>query len=290
MISKIELPPGTVEAMRERFRIPSVFARPCPHAIAARREMARDANGAGNRARALELMSEVCSDAPDEPNYRTELADLLAAGDGTQRAQALAMWTGVALSDRVTSSLRADAYERLARNAVLRDDRVELRRVLVAGTKLQLSDNERRQLDAELFSLDYAGPAGPALRGYFFAAGPGMPDAIVWAELAQIAEPSLGFAHYLVGLQHYNKGELVDAAKNLSRVLLFGVPGLPFVKNGARRLALAAYRANDSTLVRVAISVLAGDGMSTGDKLLAKDWAQRLDFDAGRYEPARVAP
>ena len=281
MISAINLPPGAVEASRERFRMPSVFARPCPHAIAARRQLAQEAIGEGDRARALALMSEVCSDAPDEPRYRLELADLLGGGDDGERVRALALWTHLALDrDRVTSSLRAEAYERLARLAAAKSDRTTLRRLLVEGTKLQLTDSERRQLDAMLFALDYTGPAGPALRGYFFAAGPGLPDALTWAQLAQVAEPSLGLASYLVGLQHYNKGELVLASRNLAKGLLLGLPGTPFVKNGARRLALAAYRANDPTLVRVAIAMLSADGMTTGDKLLGLDWAQRLDFDS----------
>ena len=40
MIDKIELPKSVVEGTRERFRGGSVFSRPCPHAIAARREAA----------------------------------------------------------------------------------------------------------------------------------------------------------------------------------------------------------------------------------------------------------
>src|SRR5436190_18897053 len=36
MIATIALPPDVVEGNRERFRAGSVFARPCPHAIAAR--------------------------------------------------------------------------------------------------------------------------------------------------------------------------------------------------------------------------------------------------------------
>ncbi|MFN0252613.1 MAG: hypothetical protein ACKV2T_37400 [Kofleriaceae bacterium] len=281
MIGTINLPAGAVEASRERFRMPSVFSRPCPHAIAARRQAAQQAIGEGNRTRALALMGEVCADAPDEPRYRLELADLLGAGDAGERMRGTTMITHLALDHvRVTSSLRAEAYERLAVRAAVAANFAELRRLLVEGTKLQLSDTERRQLDAMLFALDHTGPAGPALRGYFFAASAGLPDDITWAKLAQVAEPTLGFTHYLVGLQHYNKGELADAARNLAKGLLLGLPGSPFMKNGARRLALAAYRANDPTLVRIAISMLGGEGMTTGDKLLAEDWAQRLDFDA----------
>src|SRR5262249_24383930 len=47
MLAKIELPPEVIEGTRERFRGGSVFSRPCPHAIAARREAAIEAVGHG---------------------------------------------------------------------------------------------------------------------------------------------------------------------------------------------------------------------------------------------------
>src|SRR6185437_1016505 len=73
MIDKIELPAGVVEATRERFRGGSVFGRPCPHAIAARREAAFAELSHGDRAAAIQLIREVCSEAPDEPRNRIDL-------------------------------------------------------------------------------------------------------------------------------------------------------------------------------------------------------------------------
>ena len=52
------------------------------------------------------------------------------------------------------------------------------------------------------------------------------------------------------------------------------------MKNGARKLAVAAYRVNDTTGMSIAIAALSGGAMSETDRLLAKDWLERIAFDA----------
>src|SRR5262249_10338678 len=89
----------------------------------------------------------------------------------------------------------------------------------------------------------------------------------------------LGFAHYLLGLQRANLGLWGPAAEELDRALTLGLPGPAFVRNAARRLAVAAYRSRDQARVAKAIATLGGPDMTTGDGLLAKDWQARLDFD-----------
>src|SRR5439155_20426547 len=88
MIAAIELPADVIEGTRERFRSTSVFARPCPHAIAAPREAAQLANATGEHSRAIHLMRDVCSDAPEEPAFRIVLANYLY--EGNHRDEALA--------------------------------------------------------------------------------------------------------------------------------------------------------------------------------------------------------
>lgn len=282
MISTIELPREIVEGTRERFRGVGVFSRPCPHAIAKRREEALEALGRGDRGRAVELMRDVCGDAPEEPRYRLVLGDLLHGGDLYEQAEAHALWTGLAYDERrVTSSIRADAFEKLARTAALRGDDAAVRRYVATAVTLPINVNDRRQLDALALALAHAGPAGPALRGYFFAASRGI-EPPTWARLATIAEPHLGFGHYLLGLQHLNQGELVAAAAALELALQRGLPGVAFVKNAARRLAIAAFRTGDRRRVELAIAALSGGGTSTGDRLLAEDWFARLAFDVAR--------
>lgn len=282
MISKIQLPPSAIEASRERFRGSSVFDRPCPHAIAKRREQAQRAAGLGDQKRAVALMRDVCRDAPEEPRYQLDLGDLLVGGDPMEHAEAIGRWTSVARDvEGVTSSLRADAIEKLARLAAARGDFARTRALIGEAMALPVDVNDRRQQEALAFALDHAGPAGAALRGYFFTGGIGI-DAVTWATLATLAEPELGFAHYLLGLQLVTTNKLPEASVELQRALALGLPGPLFVKNGARRLAVAAYRANDATGVQLAITTLSGADMTESDRLLAKDWADRLAFHAKR--------
>jgi hypothetical protein len=94
------------------------------------------------------------------------------------------------------------------------------------------------------------------------------------------AEPELGFAHYLLGLQRAGLGLWAGAAEELDRSLALGLPGALFVRNAARRLAIVGYRSHDTARVTRAIATLSGPDMTTPDRLLAQDWQERLAFDA----------
>jgi hypothetical protein len=69
----------------------------------------------------------------------------------------------------------------------------------------------------------------------------------------------------------------------LAHSLQAGLPDVGFVRNGARKLAVAAYRSHDLPLVEAAIAALRGPGMTETDHLLADDWAARLRFDADAH-------
>ena len=89
MIGTIELPPDVVEGTRERFRAGSVFARPCPHANAARASMRRrSVRRAAIAAAPIQLMRAVCKDAPEEPRYQLELGDFLSGGSDDEAGEA----------------------------------------------------------------------------------------------------------------------------------------------------------------------------------------------------------
>jgi hypothetical protein len=284
MLATIAVPTDAVEASREHFRGTSVFARPCPHAIAAAREHAAEAYAGGDRARALVLMRDVCHDAPEEPRYRLELGDYLAGGTADERAEATALWQRIVdakddEAEDITSSLRAEAYERLARIAAQDGDLAKTAAIIAAAHALPVDAAARRQLDAEAFALADTAPAGAALRGYFFPVGERSLEPVQWALHATIAEPTLGFAHYLVGLQRTLTGDWAESSRELARALDLGLPGPLFVKNAARRLALAAYRAGDTAQVRRAAAVLQQPDMTTVEHLLGADWLQRLEFD-----------
>src|SRR6185436_4535589 len=238
MIATIVLPPPAVESSKERFRAGSVFARPCPHAIAARREEAVRALGEGDREGAIAMLRDVCADAPGEPRYRLELgAYLYASDEPDHRAEAEQIWTAIASSTTgVTASVRGLAYERLARVAGARDPALA-RRLVGEATALPIEPNERRTLDGMAFALAHRGPAGEALRGYFFPPDPAT-SPIERATAAVAAEPTLGLGHYLLGLQRGNAGEWAAAAAELELALDRELPGPAFVRNAARLLAI----------------------------------------------------
>ena len=279
MISAISLPTEEIEGTRERFRRGSVFSRPCPHANAARRERAIKAYAQGNRGRAISLLREVCADAPEEPRYRMELGDFLVGGTMAEYAEAVALWTAIAENETATSSVRADAFERMARRAAATGDMTRTTELIARARELPVDPNARRQLEAQWFALHHEGNAGAALRGYFFAPY-GTWDGPSWALLATLAEPELGLGHYLFGLQQAAGGEWQDAAEALDASLAKGLPGISFTKNAARKLAVVAYRANDIPRVERAIATLRGPEMNESDRLLADDWQQRLTFAA----------
>src|SRR5204862_1132012 len=276
-----ELPPGASEAQRERFRGGSVFARPCPHAIAALRGRTAEALAGGDGAAAVALLREICRDAPGEPRYRMDLGDLLSGVGPMERREAAAIWMGLAGDAvHVTSSLRVEALDRLAREAALRGERAAVEGWSGLAATLPVDGNERRQLDAEQLALAHQGPAATPLYAYFFLPGP--IDNAMLAAWAAAVEPELGFAHYLLGLQRQPQGRWAEAAAELDRALALGLPGALFVRNAARRLAIAAYRSHDRAALDHAVAILSGGGMATPDHLLAKDWQERLAFDAKR--------
>jgi hypothetical protein len=267
MLAEIHIPDQLVEAQKERFRGTSVFSRPCPHAIAKQQQQAIQLLAAGKREEAIDRMRKICEESLMEPRYRVQLGDFLYA-DETQRDEADLQWMLVAIDARnVTVSIRAQALRRLARAAAIKNDFARTARLIEYARSLPLDLDERRELDAIGVTLAHTGPAAEHLKAYFFPTGDKAPTTLQSATAAVAAEPTLGLAHYLLGLQKANADDHVGAAESLERALARELPGLAFVKNAARRLAA---------------SVLSGSSMASGDRLLAKDWLDRVAFDERR--------
>ena len=202
---------------------------------------------------------------------------MLAGGAPAERDEATGIWRSIATNDMVTSTLRGQAFDRLAQLAADDGNLAEAKKLVTAALALPIDGSDRRQLQAYLFALEHEGPAANALRAYFFTGETTPPLFFAW--LAAEAEPNLGFAHYLLALQRSAQGEYADAARHLELAIALGLPDLAFVKNAARRLAVAAYRTGDHVRLQIAIGVLSGRQMTSGDHLLARDWLERLTFE-----------
>lgn len=279
-INTISLQPEEIEATRERFRQVGVFGRPCPHAVANRRARAYEAVRRGDRERGVELLREVCEDSPTEPRYRMELGELLSRGDARERREATALWEALEQSAQVTSSMRGEAMDRLGNLAAADGELMRTEKWIEAALQLPLDDGQRRQFEAKRLALEHVGPAGASLRAYFFPLRDRPSDPRESVQRAAELEPSLGLAVYLRGLRQADDRSWSAMAEDLDRALQLGLPSRSFVRNAARRLAVAAYRAGDKERVGVAAEVLGRPEMTETDHLLAEDWRQRLRFDA----------
>ena len=160
-------------------------------------------------------MRAVCGDAPEEPRYRLELGDLLA-----RRRAARARRGGRAV-DRDRERRRARDVVAARRGATSGSRAppppavtcAEVRRLIGEAVQLPVDANERRQLDAyRVRARTTRAPPALPCAATSSARCPAS-TAPTWALLATLAEPELGFGHYLLGLQRLGRGELAPARR-----------------------------------------------------------------------------
>jgi len=281
MLATIEVPAAVREAAREQYRRGGVFSRPCPHAIADRTRRAGALLASGRRDQAIAVMRTVCRDAPEEPSHRLELAELLGEGDERQQAEARATYDGVAGGD-LGAVLKAEALAGLIRLEGRAGDLDGVRRHVGVALALPLDDDRRRPFEAMQFALDAGGLGGAALRAYFFSAGRAS-DVAAWAAVAAITGDRAvrGLGWYLVGLRADDRDDHALASLALAIGLDTGVPTDRFVRAGARRLVVAAWRSQQPTRVAQAIALLEASSYEV-DRLLAADWRERVAHAASR--------
>lgn len=269
-LAAVEVPAGELELARERFRRGGVFERPCPHAIARRQAAAVERAQAGDRAGAVRLLRRVCRDAPDEPTYALTLAAFLVRGDAAEAAEGRAIlerWSG----DEAGALVRASALDALARLDGGAGDLAAARRHVATALALPLDDERRRGFEATAAALDRADLSGAFLRGYFFAPGA---DDLGWATAAAAVAPTDGLARYLLGLQQSEHADWGRSSASLTAALTLGLPSPRFERAAARRLAVAAWRADDRAGLTAAIERLAASSLEV-DRALADDWRAR---------------
>ena len=272
MLATIQVPAEVLETARDRYRGGGVFSRPCPHAVAARMARAARKAAVGDRRGAIALVRRVCRDAPD-PDHLLELADLLAGGDPAEQAEAHGLYEAAATGDQGVATA-ATALDALARAAMRAGDPALARARITAALALPLDDDRRRPFEAMARALDDRTLAGNFLRGYFFTA---VGDRLAWAELAVLAAPGDRFGWYLLGWQLGEHGQWLASAHLLRAAIAGPLPSPRFVRAGARRALLAAWRAGDRAVLADIATVLEGTGYEV-DRWLAADWRQRAAF------------
>ena len=295
MIARVALAPGDAEVVRERFRRGGIFQRPCPHAIAGKQNRAAELVGRGEMDEAIRLARSICRDAPGEPSYELDLADLYerARRSGDAAAIYRRLLDG---GDAITSSVKVQALLGLARLAARSGDWRGAIEQLDRASGLPVDDDLLRQARAQRMAAGHAGPAGPHLRAYFWP--PGDPNAPIdpmaqlgRAAAAVAAEPALGIAHYLVGRNLSGRGAPAEAAAALARALDLGLPDRLLARECAEHLAASAYMAGDLAAVERAAAVLTAAEEPEVTRRYGYDWLERVAWKrTGTLPPAPLGP
>ncbi|HKE17112.1 MAG TPA: hypothetical protein VKB80_19695 [Kofleriaceae bacterium] len=290
MVAGIELAPTAHEKVRERFRRGGIFERPCPHAVADKEARLEELVERGEIEEAIRVARVLCDDVPDEPRHRLALAELLFRGQALAESSAIYR----ALADETADSsttVRAEALLSLAKLAAARDDRKGAAAALERAAALPVDDDQARQVAGRRLANDHTGPAGPALRRYFWPPDPNAPlDPVVQlgrAATAAMAEPDLALAQYLVGRNLDGRGAPAEAARALRRALDLGLPHPLLVRECAELLAAEAYAGGDLAAVEHAAAILTADGQPEVTRLLGFDWLERVYWKRHRRVPDR---
>lgn len=301
-IRRIAVPAEDLARNKERFRSTGVFARPCPHAVAALQAAIADALAQGDLTMARRMAEQLCTEDPSEPQHallraRLELASSATEAAGRQRLDHIISNMAFTDSVRIAASLalitdlgrhgawaRAEAVHQ-GTHALAADE--SSRRVL-AAMELAFSSNDRR---------------APALRGYFFSHSDDNRVRVAWADALVHIAPNDGLGYYLRGLRRLdladqraadqrnsstesaNRTNLENDARtgllDLQRALDLPLPHPSFARFAARQLARAGFVYQDHGAVARAVRQLRSEANEV-DRLLAQDWQERLDFTMGR--------
>lgn len=288
MIDAIELPEDAAEVVRERFRRPGIFSRPCPHAIARQRARVARLKAYGSYDAAIELARRIVAQAPHEPRYQLELADVLVtSGD---QAGAIAICQTIRHNDKqISSTLRAEATFELVSMAARAGDFQRVRELLADADALPLGEGEQRYIDAMEFAAHHKGPAGKPLRDYFWRYDPrfGADGAVAVGRAAAIviAEPELGFGYYLLARNLRDRGVPGEVAATMTRALDLGLPSVLLEREAARVQASAGYRVGALSLVERAAGIMLEPHHPVVTQLFGVDWLERVQWKRHGHIP-----
>ncbi len=284
------------ERARERFRRPAIFQKVCARELAARVQEARG-RLYNVPDEAVELMRSVCRDDPEEPTYRLDLADALAAAgltDATLRE------TGAVEKDESnTLPLRSRAAQTAA-NALYHAGRFDQARAAVErGLAFVTDDAEQRNGLARLRALqdeESRRTLGRVLFGDSPIRGTDAGLVVFLIDRFARAFPEEALGPYLLGRQLTYR----DAALSLDLLesacpVMGGSPRakpLPpvFVKECHTLVAEAAFRGGDLERSRTALERLQKDADSLSDRLRTQDFLERVDWEKRRRAGYREAP
>ncbi len=271
---------------KEHFRKPAIFRKVCARELAERVAEARAQMGSVPQA-AVNLMDSVCRDDPEEPAYRLDRAEALAAAGATNKALALA---GPMVDDEsLTWPLRARAAGLVAVVEFHTGHFTETAAAVERSLALATDENELRLAWAKRRALADDG-ARRSLGRMLFGDGPGRatdPALVVFLadEFARL-HPEEALGPYLVGRQLAGRDPQLALAPLAQACPLDGpemaVPLEPaFAKECRRLYGESAFLAGDYSLARRIYEGLRDQATLEADRLRATDFLERIAWQSG---------
>ena len=284
-----------LRAQQERFRVRSIFARPCAHRMARLAAEVARARARGAYDETTALLERACELEPFEPRRKLQLAAEHAAWGAYDDARAI--YRAVADDEAVSPSLRADAANALALLDLLDGNLARAAAAIEAALALDVPPALRRRLE-----LTARAVTSSALRSHILAylrPFENRDDAVSLIAGRVAAAGDLGRAPegralgpYLAGRQLANAADDAPAASALGRAAaaLADDPSLlsaAFARALDELHAATALAAGDLDAARRALDRLEGRLPATdGAARLLQRWRRRLAF----HDDARPRP
>ncbi|MDB4965000.1 MAG: Tetratricopeptide 4 [Myxococcales bacterium] len=276
------VPPAERAVTLERMKRPSVFQRACAHAVALRKQSAREAAQAGDRARALAEWDAVCSDEPGDPQNQLDAMDAaIAAGEWAEaRRRARAV-----LAVKELNGVVRGRVEMALGDLALVDNNVDLDGARVhyeAASKFPADEATARLTTVKRLVLRW--PPGPSQTQLaLLLAGANHDPAVDLATLQKLVDrdPHRALYHYLLAKQLFARARWAEVVAELNAPAEERLPDARFEREAARVEGAALFRLGRLAEARAIFDKLAADP-EAGEavRLDSADWRARCDFAA----------
>lgn len=284
-IDKQPLAAGERALLLEQLRKRSVFRKVCAHEVALLKREARQAQAAGDAARALADLERICGDDPADQESVADLMDAAVSAGRLDEARGLG--ERLLASPDAGATLKARALMAAGDAALERGGASEAARKYQQAAELPLEPASARLLTVKrLAAREAPGSVATLLKDFVLGERRGAlaPESLDRLSQLTKAAPERGLFHYLLGRQLDRRGRNVEAAVELERALGLGLPDDGFVSEAERLLGLALHRLGRFADARRVFAGRAGHGPEA-TRLESLDLVARVDFALAQRRP-----
>ncbi len=276
-LDELEVEPAQVASAQVRFGQGSIFARPCAHEVARLQAQARASLGQGRSGEALRIARRILEWFPDDTDAWLLYLDALIRGEDDSEAYQTAQ--RLLARPELPPAARLGLLERLGGLEIRRQ---EAERACPYFEALLESNADEGANRLNLARLDAIARGEAGRRVLEFLQGEGGLAAGILALLeADRLEPDWGLPAYLLG-RHLAQGASCRRALFwLERAGERGLPHPAFAAENLRLLLLCRYQTGDRQGAAEAAAVLAQYPPDSATRAQARDWLERLAFEAG---------